>query len=209
MTQGSEGQLLVCIDGQAAQLLRVDGWSSPTASQLSGGWTTLPFLAGWAPLGADFNGSGAGDDLIIGDPYGAAATLQLDGMWLQTQGGSGAGAWSCGRVNTTFNNLLPTTSGTGSVTQKYRYANSAPELVGAALMSPPLGEDAFLSDTVSFSATLSDPDSDAVRARVTLFGAPAVGCTSASCGALVVSVDGQAGQPLLLQASTKYARAGR
>lgn len=214
MTQGPDGRLLVCIDGQEARLLRVDGWRSPAASQLKGGWTTLPFLAGWAPLGADVGGSGGDSgDLVIGDPYGAAATLQLDGLWLLLQGGSGA--WGCGRVNSTFRNLLPpistgtsASSGT-SGDASLQYTNMAPELVGAALLSPPLGQDAFLSDTVSFSATLADPDGDSVRARVTLFGAPAVGCTSASCGALIVSVDGQAGQPILLQASAKYARAGR
>ena len=43
------------------------------------------------------------------------------------------------------------------------YQNSPPQLVGTVSMSPAAGEEAFLSDEVSLTLSLSDPDGDAVR----------------------------------------------
>ena len=93
--------------------------------------------------------------LVLGDPYGSAATVRIDSLWAMLQQGD---AWECNKIDATFREALATSDG-----PTRSYANSAPVLVSAVQMSPPYGQDAFLSDIVSFSASVSDPDGDAVR----------------------------------------------
>ena len=111
------------------------------------------------------DGDGRNKGLVLGDPYGASASLWLKGFWamLQQQGA----AWDCGRMDATYRGILlkaSATSGEGkSAAGPPSYNNSAPVLAGSPQMLPPLGQDAFLSDAVSFSVAVSDPEGDPIR----------------------------------------------
>ena len=77
---------------------QVSGVDPSTVSAGNGNWTSFPFLPRW------FAGS-EGSDLIIGDPHGgAAASLQLLGLWVMQQengpvaGGASTASWDCARI---------------------------------------------------------------------------------------------------------------
>ena len=166
ITQGADRRLLVCINGQQTQLRQATGFDPTLASQPDG-WFDLPFLSGWAPLGGAVNGIRADKGLVLGDPYGASASMQIEGLWVMMQRGA---AWDCETIETTYRASPGGSPGPSEVAAPPQsYVNSAPTLAREPQMSPPFGQDAFLSDAVSLSAIVSDPDGDPIRCWVWSF----------------------------------------
>ncbi|GAX85071.1 hypothetical protein CEUSTIGMA_g12491.t1 [Chlamydomonas eustigma] len=227
LSRRTDGALRLCSGNTPAPLLTSVLDPRDLASQnVSDGWTTIPFLSEWTPL------QNITQDLLIGDRFGGGATLKLLGLWLLLEEGDTSSSMTCSTILSTFTSLLlpqpppPTTADKNSLpssahsslqmqplttpslsTQLLQYSNSPPVLESSVMM--PLDGQPLLSDPVFFTASVMDLDGDAVRARITCFGASDFQCRTASCGPYMVSGLGVPGQVLAITAFPVYTRAGR